>query len=866
MFETHQNCKDCPLCESASSPGISTRPFDIRPGMSEPRKKTAFLIVGKSPGFSEDRRGACFTGYAGQLLESFIEATKLPDLCDVYLANAVRCLPPQGANESQSQIRACRKYLERDVEEIKEAGYDRIVILALGAKAVYSTLNITSLTEAMKQQGAESPVFPGIRVFCTYHPNMLHARRSPAKVGAVEAHFRLVTRHLAEGFIPYQLEIKVELGAKVPKTLPEYVGCDIETYGLIKGFDQTVFHPMKSLVVDGIPLKEQTKMVSFAWEEGDTLRTAEYIFRIPKHRRLIRAWFKRIIEQGSKCTGQNIKFDLLYLYHSGDTVLQYLINPSRLKVDDTLLWMFLFYEQQPEKGLKELCALFGLADYSKMKVTGKTGNAKSDTDPDALYYNCLDSAATIVLRKYLEQQIRERYGADSSKLSAVCEWMRNAVIWDVFDLEQNGSSFNIRKLEAVHETEKTRCLELLTSAEETYEIKLAGTGSDAPLRQLMLDSLDEAGLTYDPRVEWTKKEGKPSIGAENIALVSEALPSGRNLEIITAFQEYGKRSKIVSTYTRPTLMDSRKGIVVRKGNVGLVFPSWFPIPTYDNRGGSAEDKAGGQIQGRFSCKKPARMTEPKSIRVCSCSRWTGGKILEYDVNQDHLRMAALLSGDPVLMGAYETEGESAHTRTAITIFPQYAADREGFKKLHPLEYALGKTINFLMLFKGGAKAFQANAMADCHTELSLGFCEAAIRTWYQRHYVYGQWQDELIRKAGQQGYLVLPTGWSRTFGIGRENAEAQAGEICNFMHQAPCGQVLQSSHFKAKRLFYRRKMKSVFCLQLYDALYVDTYPGEEADVDEVMDEVMIHPPLLPVFENWVGRTLPWAYERKEYAI
>jgi len=859
LFEAHPDCKDCSLCESASKPGIPTRAFgEIR------HKPTALLVVGQSPGFNEDRQGKSFIGFTGQLLERFIVASRLQDCCDIYLANAVRCLPPQGANESQSQIRACRKHLERDVERIKGEGYKRIVILALGAKAVYSALNVTSLTEALKQQGIESPIFEGIRVFCTYHPAMLHSKRSPAKVGAVEAHFQLLLRHLEEGFVPYQLEIKVELGAKVPKTLPKYVGCDIETYGLIKGYDQTVFHPMKSLAVDGIPLKDQTKMVSFAWEDGNTLRTAEYIFRIPKHRRLIREWFQRIIEQRSRCLGQNIKFDLLYLYHSGDPVLQYLINPSRLLVDDTLLWMFLFYEQQPEKGLKELCALFGIADYSKMKVTGKAGNATNDTDPDALFYNCLDSAATITLQSYLEHQIRGRYGADSPKLGPVCEWVRNAVIWDVFDLEQNGSSFNIRKLETVHETEKTRCQELLTSAEETYKIKLAGTGSDAPLRQLMLDSLEESNLLYDSRVEWTKKQGKPSIGAENISLVSEALTSGRNLDVITAFQEYTKRSKIVSTYTKPILSDPRKGIVVRKGNIGLVFPSWYPIPSYDNRGGSAEKDQGGQIQGRFSCKKPARQTEPPSIRDCSSSRWPRGKIIEYDVNQDHLRMAALLSGDPVLMGAYTTEGESAHTRTAISIFPQYAADKDNFKKLHPQEYALGKTINFLMLFRGGAKAFQANAMKDCQTELSIQFCEAAIRTWYRIHHVYGKWQDELIRKAGRQGYLELPTGWSRTFGIGQENAEAQAGEICNFMHQAPCGQVLQSSHFKAKRRFQKYNLRSVFCLQLYDALYVDTYPGEEEPVDEIMDDVMTHPPLLRVFEEWVGRTLPWKYEKVEY--
>jgi hypothetical protein len=214
------------------------------------------------------------------------------------------------------------------------------------------------------------------------------------------------------------------------------------------------------------------------------------------------------------------------------------------------------------------------------------------------------------------------------------------------------------------------------------------------------------------------------------------------------------------------------------------------------------------------------------------------------------------------MEAYTKEGESAHARTALTIFPQLAP--VDFKKNHPQEYKLGKTINFLMLFRGGAEAFQTNARKDVGVELGLEFCAQAIRSWYAKHIVYGQWQEELITKVAERGYLVLPTGWSRTFGLGRDSAEAQAGEICNFMHQAPCAQVLQSAHYKARLLLRRNWLRSVICLQIYDALYVDTYPGEEAAVDEIMGEVMMGPPLLRVFEDWVGRSIPWLYEKKEY--
>jgi len=654
-----------------------------------------------------------------------------------------------------------------------------------------------------------------------------------------------------------------EVGIDVPEKLPEIVSLDIETYGILAGQEQTVFHPIKSKEIDGIPYKYQTVTVSFGWEEEGNVRTALYIFNYKAHRKKIREWFRRMVADKIVCLGQNIKFDLLYLYFSGDQEIPYWIDPRRLTVDDTMIWSFLLFEQQPEKGLKELSTLFGITDYSGVRITGKSGNAKSIRDKDLHYYNCLDAAATLVLYKEMKRRIKERYGDNSEKLSGTCSWMRNVAIWDTFDLERNGSAFDVPRLEKYHNEEITKCNELLTSAEINYGIKLAGKGSDAPLRQLMLDCLAEANLMSDTRVEWSSKTKKVSIGVENVNLTKQYLPTiSKNYSILSDFQEYKERSKIVNTYTRPILEDKRRGIVTRSGRVGLVFPNWYPVPAYAERGGGHDDKAGGQIQGRFSCKKPARQTEPRSIRDCSCSRFYRGKLTEYDVNQDHLRMAALLSGDPLLMEAYEKEGESIHTRTALTIFPDADSKDPGWKKSDM--YKLGKTLNFLVLFRGGAAAFQRTALEDCGVEVDIGFCDLAIKTWYNKHHVYKEWQDRMIDLAAQQGYLVLPTGWSRTFGLGATNVAGQAGEICNFLHQTTCSQVTHSAHYKIKLQFLKYRLRSMVCLNIYDALFVDIYPAEEKVVDEIVGEAMTHPPLLPVFERWVGRTIPWAYEKKEY--
>jgi len=863
-FDRHSECRECPLWEAAVSPGLPTRALFDDQGITKTR---ALLFLGQSPGYREDAAGKSFVGYTGGLLKQFIGAAKLTDYADIYLANSCRCLPPQGANETQSNIRKCRAHLLKDIDILRK-NYEEVIIVALGAKACYSAANIKKLTDGFKKQGVITPLVDGqqLRVFFTYHPALLHPSRQPAKVYAVQAHFNLLLRYLQGDFIPNDLIVKPVVNAPVPETYSYKVSVDIETYGILAGREQTVFNPHKSKYVDGVDYPKQIITVSFAWrDKDDILQTAVYQWDKSSHRKTIQQWFRSICGGDHILVGANIKFDLMYL-RMGDKELQYWIQSNRLFVNDTLLSGFLLNEQQPEKGLKELSVLHGIASYDECKVTGKDGNAKSSSDKDLHYYNALDAASALILSDDLEKLIEKKYGSDSPKLSKECKKMCNVVIWDTLDLDLNGSTLDIGKLEKFHVETEERCKEIMEICETGYEIKLAGPGSDAPLRQFVGDCLGKAGLYADRRVQWTKKDGKVAIGVENVNLAMKHLPECREQEILALFQEYKRKSKIVSTYTLPLLTDNRRGIVLRDGKRGLVYPDWYPIPMYYDKGGSSEDKQGGQIQGRFSCKKPARQTEPKSIRRCSTSRWADGKLAEYDVNQDHIRMAALLSGDPFLMEAYENPSESIHTRTARVICPDVVpesfASKDEWKDTK--EYKLGKTLNFLVLFGGGARAFQATALEDAEVEVELKFCEEAIRRWYQKYHVYKNWQDRMVALATKQGYLVLPTGWSRTFGPPGTNLSAFKGEILNFMHQTPCAQLLQSCHFEAINRFRKYKLHSLVCLQIYDALFVDTYPGEEKNVDEIIDSVMIRPPLLSVFEKQCGRSIPWAYEKKGY--
>jgi len=857
-FETHFYCTKCPLYESSQNPGLPTREFDV--GLNI--KRRALLIVGQNPGVNEDKQCKSWIGYTGQLLSKFVAVSGIGALCDVYAANACRCRNPQGADLTQAQIRACREHLKFDIELLLSQ-YEEVIIFAIGAKGAYSVTNNSSLKDTFKKQGQFSNIFPNVRVFSTFHLAMLHQMRKPALVRAVEAHFTLLRRYLEGKFIPNEEVVEPELGIPVPNDLPDVVSCDIETYGILQGVEQTVFNPIKSKYIDGIDFKDQVVCVNFSWRDSDQqIHSAGYVFNNPNHLRIIRWWFRRICNGKINLVGQNIKFDLMYLA-SADKGLRYWIDPRRLKVDDTLVLSFLLYEQQPEKGLKELSTLHGIYDYSDMKVTGKSGNAKSCWDKDLHKYNGVDAVNTLKLRELLLDSIAKRYGKDSEKLSDTCTWVRNAIVWDTFDLDLNGSSLNTSKLEDFHNQEQERCQQLLEDTEKEHGIKLAGAGSDKPLRRFFMECVEKANLTGDSRVQYTNKTKNISIGVENANLLKKHLPKGIHLTIVTNFQEFKERSKIVNTYTKPLLEKPRAGIVTRWGNVGMVYPSWYPIPSYFERGGSSDDKVGGQTQGRFSCKKPARQTEPHSIRDCSMSRWKGGKLVEYDYSQDHLRMAALLSGDPLLMDVYTgSEGKSIHLETAEAIFPDiYCPD---FKEKYQKEYKAAKSLNFLVIFKGGPAAFQSLVLRDTGVELDLVFCMNAINTWYDKHPVYKEWQNGIINLAASQGYLVLPTGWSRTFGLGPAGVANYTNEICNFMHQCPCSQLLQAAHYQIIKEFRDLHLKTLICLQIYDALFADIYPGEEEIVDEIVIRNMEHPYVLDIFYKWVNREVPWTIKKKGY--
>jgi len=128
------------------------------------------MIIGEAPGADEDKEGKPFVGRAGKLLDKMLLAIGL-DENDVYITNIIKSRPPQNRDPQSDEIRACRPYLERQIELIKP---NKIVTLGLPAS---NTLLENSMP--MGDMRGRWFSYKGIHVLPIYHPAYL--LRSPGK-------------------------------------------------------------------------------------------------------------------------------------------------------------------------------------------------------------------------------------------------------------------------------------------------------------------------------------------------------------------------------------------------------------------------------------------------------------------------------------------------------------------------------------------------------------------------------------------------------------------------------------------------------------------------------------------------------------
>jgi len=163
-------CDKCRLCQ--------TRTHTV---FGEGDAEAKIFFIGEGPGETEDRTGRPFVGRAGNLLDKMIVAMGLKRE-NVFIANIVKCRPPENRAPAVDEVAACWPYLVRQLELVRPR-----VIVTLGLPAVTAMLQSRN---TMSRLRGNWQIWRGIKLMPTYHPSYVLRVYTPEVRAAVWSDLR----------------------------------------------------------------------------------------------------------------------------------------------------------------------------------------------------------------------------------------------------------------------------------------------------------------------------------------------------------------------------------------------------------------------------------------------------------------------------------------------------------------------------------------------------------------------------------------------------------------------------------------------------------------------------------------------------
>lgn len=153
LEEACKNCKNCKLCNNRTNIVIGTG-----------NKTARLMFIGEGPGADEDREGIPFVGKAGKLMDQAFIGVGI-NREEVYIANIVKCRPPNNRNPEPDEAKACLDYLRTQVKLVNPK-----IIVLLGSVALK---NILGEEYGITQSRGKWVEKNGIEYMPTWHPAAL---------------------------------------------------------------------------------------------------------------------------------------------------------------------------------------------------------------------------------------------------------------------------------------------------------------------------------------------------------------------------------------------------------------------------------------------------------------------------------------------------------------------------------------------------------------------------------------------------------------------------------------------------------------------------------------------------------------------
>jgi DNA polymerase-1 len=730
------------------------------------------MVIGEAPGATEDEAGEPFVGRMGTMIrEELIKAGI--DLSKVYFTHAVSCRPPDNKTPSAAQLRECRHWVQERIKAVKPK-----YVLLLGNTPLESLLHIKGIKKARG-----NPVeLDGIIYLPTYSPGyILHDDRAKAPF---EADLRLFKRLIDGGGMPEEEGLNitvVDSRAKLEEMLRALrgdVSYDIETNSL---------YPWD---VPGTG-EEKKKIVSvqFGTKRGQFILLMDHPASPWSKRQLVEI-IHQIDDRLKRCyiVTHNGKFDALWmLVHYG----------VRWFPDfDTMLAHYLL-DENAQHSLKVLPQVFlGAMPFDIDVETKRTGD-----DLEAfLKYGAKDAYYTLELKKIFYPMLYK----DTALLRVFEEILMPCVALFV-EAEYHGVFIDTKRLDEVEQYLK----EKIDEAQEKLDRYSSKVAWDTKDKTFVEKSDVPAGERIGDKrgryqyLNWGSSQqlstflyyhlGLPIIEktAGGSPSTSESVLLRTDHEIAKALLDYRAAQKQLTAF-----VDGWRRFLVN----GRLHPSF---------------KLHGTVTGRLSCENPNLQQVPrdKKIRtlITAPPGWT---LIEADLSQIEMRIAAELSGDKALLHAYRT-GIDVHWLTAIREIGRSGAMKEevirtvkhftgetmkygdaieallkiGPKRCEGASEELGinwkevrkkaKAINFGYLYGMWWKKFRLYARDNYGVDITDEQAQDSRIAYFELYADLPQWHNRQRRRARLEGFVRSLSGRKRRLPAAMRNdksPDAQAAE------------------------------------------------------------------------------------------
>jgi DNA polymerase len=164
LYRRFEHCQNCSL---------GTQRQNLVFGEGNPESKVIF--IGEGPGEEEDLQGRPFVGRAGKLLDRMLVAIGL-DRSDIYIANTVKCRPPNNRVPAPEELNACSPLLQEQISIIEPK-----FLFTLGKTATHSLLPLQDPISQMRGNWYDYPPIPEIKLLPSFHPAYLLRNPSAKK-------------------------------------------------------------------------------------------------------------------------------------------------------------------------------------------------------------------------------------------------------------------------------------------------------------------------------------------------------------------------------------------------------------------------------------------------------------------------------------------------------------------------------------------------------------------------------------------------------------------------------------------------------------------------------------------------------------